>query len=128
VQELDPDQVLANYKWAFLQCRVDRHLWSRDPQFEMVDPATIERSQICKACSTIRYVWIDRYTTERLTNYRYRHAKGYLTSKTGLQLSDFRERLDRESIEKAFKAGKVHGDLAEQSPAVTLITKAKKAS
>jgi hypothetical protein len=107
--ELDPDEILSNYKWAFLQCRVDRHLWSRDPQFELIDPATIERSQICKACGTIRYVWIDRDTAERLTAYRYKHAKGYLTSKTGLMLSDFRERLDRESIEKALKAGKVHG-------------------
>ena len=107
--ELDPEEVLANYKWAYLQCRVDRHLWSRDPQFELIDPNTIERSQICKACSTIRYVWIDRYAAERLTAYRYKHAKGYLTSKTGLRLDDFRERLDRESIAKALKAGKVHG-------------------
>jgi len=107
--EIDPEAVLANYKWAFLQCRVDRHLWSRDPQFELIDPNTIERSQICKACSTIRYVWIDRDTAERVTAYRYKHAKGYLTSKTGLRLNDFRERLDRESITKALKAGKLHG-------------------
>ncbi len=127
MQERDPDEVLAGYKWAYLQCRVDRHLWSRDPQFELIDPATIERSQACKACMTIRYVWIDRDTAQRVTAYRYKHAKGYLTSKTGLKLDDFRERLDRESIEKAVKAGRLHGDPAPAAE-VTPIKKAKKAS
>ena len=130
MQERDPDEVLASYKWAYLQCRVDRHLWSRDPQFELIDPGTIERSQICKACSTIRYVWIDRDTAQRVTAYRYKHAKGYLTSKTGLKLDDFRERLDRESIEKAVKAGKLYVEPRPVEPTaeVTPIKKAKKAS
>lgn len=109
VQDQDPERVLANYKWTYLQCRVDRHLWTRDPAFDLIDPNTIERSQICKACSTIRYVWVDRYSFERVTNYRYRHAKGYLTGGTDLKLDDFRKRLDEESITKALSLGKVHG-------------------
>lgn len=105
----DPEKVLANYKWTYLQCRVDRHLWQRDPEFELIDPNTIERAQVCKACMTIRYVWIDRNTYQRVTLWRYRYPKGFLTSKSGLKLDDFRERLDEESITKALKAGKVHG-------------------
>jgi hypothetical protein len=107
--EIDAEKVLADYKWTYLQCRVDRHLWSRDPQFELIDPRTIERSQICKSCSMTRYTWIDRYTFERVINYRYRPPKGYRTTGAGLGLADFRERLDQESITKALKAGKVHG-------------------
>lgn len=108
--EVDAEKVLADYKWTYLQCRVDRHLWQRDPAFELLDDArTIERSQICKSCMMERYTWIDRYTFERLINYRYRPPKGYRTSGTNLRLDDFRARLDEESIAKALKAGKVRG-------------------
>jgi hypothetical protein len=105
--EQDPDEVLANYKWTYLQCRIDRHLWQRDSAFELVDPSTIERSQLCKACGMDRYEWIDRWTGVRVQPWRYRPPKGYRT--TGLELADFRDRFYRESIEKALKAGKVHG-------------------
>jgi hypothetical protein len=107
--EQDPEKVLADYKWTYLQCRVDRHLWQRDPAFELIDPRTIERTQVCRACMMERYTWVDRYTFERVIDYRYRPPKGYRTSGTELKLADFRERLDREAITKALKSGKVHG-------------------
>lgn len=110
MQDEDPDQILANYSKTLLPCKADQHSWSRNYVWELIDPRTLERQQVCRDCKLLRYTEVDFSTGARLTNFKYRgYPRGYITSGSGLKKADFQQRLNHESIAKAVQAGKVHG-------------------
>jgi hypothetical protein len=73
--EQDPEKVLADYNRTYLQCRGIGICGSAIRRWELIDPRTIERTQVCRACMMERYTWVDRYTFERVIDYRYRQPR-----------------------------------------------------
>jgi hypothetical protein len=130
----DPDEVLGKYKFTHLQCRVDRHRWSRkafynDEARDFV-PGFTRRWQTCQDCGMQRWKEIDIKSFEYTGRYGYLEPKGYYTPGTGLTLADFSERLLREDYAAAEKSGRVmHAEPVPEDDAVTPIkAKAAKAS
>ncbi len=86
MQERDPDEVLASYKYSQLQCRVDRHQWSRktfynDDNRDFV-PGFTRRYQTCQGCGMQRWKEINVRTFEYTGRY------GYVPPKEPAELLD----------------------------------------
>lgn len=126
-QDQDPEQILADYSRAKLQCRVDRYRWGRKVSYEQMTPNFARRYKMCTDCGTQRWVEINTKTFEWTGRVGYHYAKGYLTTGTGLRLDDFRERLFREDYTDATKSGRIEY-APESAPEVVAMPKAKKAS
>ena len=129
----DPDEVLANYKFTHLQCRVDRHPWSRKAwyrtDYKDWAPGLSRRYVTCPACGMQRWQEIHVPTSRRTGKYGYVPPQGYYTPGTGLRLIDFQDRFYGEDFARAAEAGRVDENYEDEpEPAPVTKLKPKKAS
>lgn len=127
----DPERILADYSRVKLQCRVDRHRWGRKVSYEQMTPSYARRYVMCTECGTQRWAEINTRTFQWTGRSGYHYAAGYLTTKTGLTLNDFRERLYSEDYTAAVQAGRIEyrpEAVEEPAPVTELKPKSKKAS
>lgn len=104
-----PADPLANYSPDFLQCRVDRHRWSRKAVWDLVAANISERIRQCEVCGTKVVQTINTRTWSRMSPVRYRYAPGYTKRGAGLTQGDYREAHFRGDFERAQKDKRVNG-------------------
>jgi hypothetical protein len=106
----DPDIVLATYPKDYLQCRSDRHRWSRNTEWDSskFGPKVLERTRPCHDCGSIKVEWIDTATYTYFKKPYIRYAPGYRTAGSGLVQNDFRQLHLENDLNAAMKKGKVH--------------------
>lgn len=101
-----PD-LLKTYSLDFLECRVDRHRWSRKAFWSPIAANVSERIRQCEVCGTKVVQTINTRTWSRMGQVKYRYAPGYRQPRSGLTMSDYRVRHLSVDFSAAEKAGRI---------------------